>query len=149
MEPVEGGLSLVLGATAAFAALVAFQSAFDNSEGNIVQRAGMWLFTSLCMTPVMFAIFSFFGGLALLAWQTYQYLRFGDCLGWKLAHVLYLLDSKFEQTITGWVGVDQIVLWLLNGSALLALLLIMPVSALLMVGIALWLLASLWNWIRV
>ena len=143
MQPVADGLWLVLGASMVLGALAASGAASD--VVGILRRAGAWLLAFFAMTPAMFAVLRFFGGLALLAWQSYQYLRFGNWPAWTLAHVLYFLGVKYEYPVTGWVGVDQIVRSVLNWCALSGLLVIVPVAVLVVLGITMWLLASLWK----
>jgi hypothetical protein len=140
MHPVEGGLWIALGVSMALAALASFDV---NGEGNFVQRAGVRLLSCLSLTPIMFVMLGFVGGLVLLAWQVYQYLRFGNWPGWKVAHILYVLGAKFDPHLTGSVGLDQIALSLLDWSALLALLLILPGATVLVLGLLAWFVVSL------
>jgi hypothetical protein len=140
MHPVEGGLWIALGASMALAALTSF---YVNARGNFVQRAGVRLISCLGLTPFMFAMLGFVGGLVLLAWQVYQYLRFGNWPGWKVAHTLYVLDAKFDPHLMGRVGFDQIVLSMLDWSALLALLLILPGATVVLLGLLVWFVVSL------
>jgi hypothetical protein len=140
MHPVEGGLWIALGVSMAFAALA---SPDMNAEGNVVQRACVKLISCLSLTPIMFVMLGFVGGLVLLAWQVYQYLRFGNWPGWKVAHILYVLDAKFDPHFTGWVGFDQIALSILDWSALLALLLILPGATVVVLGLLAWFVVSL------
>ena len=139
MQPVEGGLWIALGASMTLAALASFDV---NAKGNFVQRAGVRLISCLGLTPIMFAMLGFVGGLVLLAWQVYQYLRFGNWPGWKIAHILYLLDAKFDPHLTGLVGLDQIVLSMLDWSALLGLLLILPGATIVLLGLLAWFVVS-------
>lgn len=124
-------------------ALAALASFDVNAEGNFVQRASVRLLSCLSLTPIMFVMLGFVGGLVLLAWQVYQYLRFGNWPGWKVAHVLYVLGAKFDPHLTGSVGVDQIALSILDWSALLALLLILPGATVLVLGLLAWFVVSL------
>jgi hypothetical protein len=140
MPPVEGGLWIALSASMALATLASFGV---NAGGNFVQRAGMRLLSCLGLTPIMFVMLGFVGGLVLLAWQLYQYLRFGNWPGWKVAHVLNLLGAEFDPHLTGWVGWDQIALSILDWSALLALLLILPGAMVLVLGLLAWFVMSL------
>jgi hypothetical protein len=140
MHPVEGGLWIALGASMAVAALASFDL---NAKGNFVQRASVRLISCLGLTPIMFAMLGFVGGLVLLAWQVYQYLRLGNWPGWKIAHILYVLDAKFDPHLTSPVGLDQIVLSMLDWSALLALLLILPGATAVLLGLLVWFVVSL------
>ena len=128
MNPVEGGLWIALGASMALAALASF---YVNAEDNFVQRA------------CMFVMLGFAGGLVLFAWQIYQYFRFDNWPGWNVAHILYVLGAKFDPHFTGWVDFDQIALSILDWSALLALLLILPGATAVVLGLLAWFVVSL------
>ena len=140
MNPVEGGLWIALGVSVALAALASNNM---NAEGYLVRRACLRLLCCLSLTPIMFVMLGFVGGLVLLAWQLYQYLRFGNWPGWKVAHVLNVLGAEFDPHLTGWVGSDQIALSILDWSALLALLLILPAAMALVLGLLVWFVVSL------
>lgn len=140
MHPIEGGLWIALGVSVALAALA---STDMNAEGDLVRRACIRLLSCLSVTPIMFVMLGFVGGLVLLAWQLYQYLRFGNWPGWKVAHVLNVLGAEFDPHLTGWVGLDQILLSILDWSALLALLLILPAATALVLGLLVWFVVSL------
>ena len=140
MNPVEGGLWIALGVSMTLAALA---SSYVNAEYNSVQRACMRLLSCLSLTPIMFVMLGFAGGLVLFAWQIYQYLRFGNWPGWNVAHILYVLGAKFDPHITGWVDFDQIALSILDWSALLALLLILPGATAVVLGLLVWFVVSL------
>ena len=140
MNPVEGGLWIVLGVSMALAALASF---YVNAEDNFVQRACVRLLSCLSLTPIMFVMLGFAGGLVLFAWQIYQYLRFDNWPGWNVAHILYVLGAKFDPHFTGWVDFDQIALSILDWSALLALLLILPGATAVVLGLLAWFVVSL------
>ena len=140
MNPVEGGLWIALGVSMALAALASF---YVNAEYNSVQRACMRLLSCLSLTPIMFVMLGFAGGLVLFAWQIYQYLRFGNWPGWNVANILYVLGAKFDPHFTGWVDFDQIALSILDWSALLALLLILPGATAVVLGLLAWFVVSL------
>ena len=140
MNPVEGGLWIALGASMALAALASF---YVNAEDSSVQRTCVRLLSCLSLTPIIFVMLGFAGGLVLFAWQIYQYLRFGNWPGWKVAHILYVLGAKFDPHFTGWVDFDQIALSILDWSALLALLLILPGATAVVLGLLAWFVVSL------
>jgi len=140
MNSVEGGLWIALGVSMALAALASF---YVNAEYNFVQRACVRLLSCLSLTPIMFVMLGFAGGLVLFAWQIYQYLRFGNWPGWNVAHILYVLGLKFDPHFTGWIDFDQIVLSILDWSALLALLLILSGATAVVLGLLAWFVVSL------
>lgn len=67
-------------------ALAALASIYVNAADNFVQRTCVWLLFCPSLTPIMFVMLGFAGGLVLFAWQIYQYLRFGNWPGWNVAH---------------------------------------------------------------
>ena len=140
MNPVEGGLWIVLGVSMALAALASF---YVNAQDSFVQRTCVRLLSCLSLTPIIFVMLGFAGGLVLFTWQIYQYLRFGNWPGWKVAHILYVLGAKFDPHFTGWVDFDQIALSILDWSALLALLLILPGATAVVLGLLAWFVVSL------
>jgi hypothetical protein len=146
MQPIEGGLWIVLGIAMALAAVISLED-FSGRGDNIVQRMLSWLFMYACMVPVAVAVLCFFGGITLLGWQSYTYLRFGNWPDWRISHVLHLLGSDFSIS-TGWIGVDRTLLEFLDWSALLALLLVVPFTILIVLGILVWIALCLWKAIQ-
>jgi hypothetical protein len=145
MNPVEGGLWIALGVSMALAALASF---YLNAEDNFARRVCVRLLSCVSLTPVMFVLLGVAGGLALFAWQIYQYLRFGNWPRWSVAHILYVLGAEFDPHFKGWVGFDQIALSILDWSALLALLLILLGATVVVLGLLVWFVVSLSNTIQ-
>ena len=133
IQPIDGGIWIVLGVSMALAAFVAVGATLG--AAGILRGAGAWLVSFVAMTPVMLAMLCFLGGLALLAWQSYQYLRSGNWPEWTLVQVVQFLGVQVRHPGDGLGGPRSDRAIGSEWSAVLGLLVIVPVGVLLMVGL--------------
>lgn len=133
---ISEGYWWVVGLVAGFGLLVVFNYRSDEVKRlTIFDRFVVWLVRYMGTMAAVTAIFSSFGGLLLVGIGVCTYLRYGAWKTIRVIDLLHLFDT-IPAKLTGWVGLDQMIVGFYEWNAILVTNLLLPLISLFIMAFA-------------